>query len=93
MRAIRDANQIRQTGIMGFTMSGDPLVSHTSSSRMAPNYKWPIIQVGPVIDPSGNSPRTRLAGQYISAGYSGHGMPRAFAWSVFTLYGKHIGLG
>ncbi len=34
-------------------------------------------QVGPVIDPS--NPKG-YEGQYISAGYTGHGMPRAYAW-------------
>ncbi|KAF8233887.1 FAD dependent oxidoreductase [Tricholoma matsutake] len=33
--------------------------------------------VGPVLDPS--KPSHTFAGQYIAAGYSGHGMPRAFA--------------
>ena len=28
--------------------------------------------------------RFTYQGQYISAGYTGHGMPRAFAWYVFT---------
>jgi hypothetical protein len=32
--------------------------------------------VGPVLDASNHE----LAGQWISAGYSGHGMPRAFSW-------------
>lgn len=36
-------------------------------------------QVGPVIDP--NDPGSdKFKGQYIAAGYTGHGMPRAFAW-------------
>ena len=35
--------------------------------------------VGPVIDPSAEHKDT-YKGQYISAGYTGHGMPRAYAW-------------
>ncbi|OBZ73683.1 hypothetical protein A0H81_06486, partial [Grifola frondosa] len=35
--------------------------------------------VGPVIDPSKPDAETAYKGQYISAGYSGHGMTRAFA--------------
>ncbi|EMD39375.1 hypothetical protein CERSUDRAFT_82107 [Gelatoporia subvermispora B] len=35
--------------------------------------------VGPVVDPSVPESAQTYKGQYISAGYSGHGMPRAFA--------------
>ena len=35
--------------------------------------------VGPVIDPSAEN-KDAYKGQYISAGYTGHGMPRAYAW-------------
>ncbi|GJE98599.1 FAD dependent oxidoreductase [Phanerochaete sordida] len=35
--------------------------------------------VGPVIDPHDPDSRRKYEGQYISAGYTGHGMPRAFA--------------
>lgn len=45
--------------------------------------KRPLAQVGPVLD------KFELGGvpyesQYISAGFSGHGMPRAFGWSVYS---------
>lgn len=43
-----------------------------------------LYQVGPVIDPSNPEPKTYV-GQYITAGFSGHGMPRAFAWYVDLL--------
>ncbi|KAI0079421.1 FAD dependent oxidoreductase [Panus rudis PR-1116 ss-1] len=35
--------------------------------------------VGPVVDPTGAVDKISLAGQYVSAGYTGHGMPRAYA--------------
>jgi hypothetical protein len=35
-------------------------------------------QVGPVLD--GSQPDGAYEGQFISAGYNGHGMTRAFAW-------------
>ncbi|GBE89423.1 predicted protein [Sparassis crispa] len=35
--------------------------------------------VGPVVDPADPASVALYKGQYISAGYSGHGMPRAFA--------------
>ena len=41
--------------------------------------------VGPVYDLS-SSIKEELVGQYISAGYTGHGMPRAFGWSVFSFF-------
>ncbi|KAF7356163.1 DAO domain-containing protein [Mycena venus] len=54
------------TGIMGYTALEIPFV-------------------GPVLGPRPNAPETELEevpyykGQYIAAGYSGHGMPRAYA--------------
>lgn len=42
-----------------------------------------LPQVGPVIDPRDPNSRAKYEGQYISAGYTGHGMPRAFAWYVY----------
>lgn len=61
---------------MGYTKTGDPFVS---------NYLFPVTnlverpdtQVGPVLDPTNPD---AYKGQYISAGYTGHGMPRAFSW-------------
>ncbi|KAH7923698.1 FAD dependent oxidoreductase [Leucogyrophana mollusca] len=50
--------EMEWTGIMAFTLMGDPFV-------------------GPVIDPSDNASE-KYKGQYIAAGYTGHGMPRAF---------------
>ncbi|KAH9945748.1 FAD dependent oxidoreductase [Amylocystis lapponica] len=38
--------------------------------------------VGPVVDPSKADSAESYKGQYISAGYTGHGMPRAYAWRV-----------
>ncbi|CDO74745.1 hypothetical protein BN946_scf184411.g2 [Trametes cinnabarina] len=40
-----------------------------------PEMEW----VGPVIDPANPD---AYKGQYISAGFTGHGMPRTFSWSV-----------
>jgi len=50
--------EIEWSGIMGFTVVGDPFV-------------------GPVVDKY-MATQDAYKGQYISAGYSGHGMPRAF---------------
>ncbi|CAE6471225.1 unnamed protein product [Rhizoctonia solani] len=61
------------TGIMGFTRSGDPMASF--HCKYARTYSITSPQVGPVFA----SPGDQLPGHYISAGYSGHGMPRAFA--------------
>ena len=36
-----------------------------------------LAQVGPVVDPEDPD---KWTGQYISAGYTGHGMPRTYAW-------------
>jgi hypothetical protein len=36
--------------------------------------------VGPVLDKAQDL--SRYEGQYICGGYTGHGMPRAFAWCV-----------
>ena len=43
----------------------------------------PLSQVGPVLDKFelGGVP---YGGQYIVAGFSGHGMPRAFGWFVYS---------
>lgn len=38
------------------------------------------VQVGPVFDPAKPESVEEYKGQYMSAGYSGHGMPRGFAW-------------
>lgn len=35
-----------------------------------------------MLRPGGNN--DEFEGQYIAAGYTGHGMPRAFAWYAFT---------
>ena len=45
-----------------------------------------IIQVGAVYDSVNTA---FLEGQYISAGYSGHGMPRAFGWYTPSDYVLH----
>ena len=76
------AHIISQTGIMGFTKSGAPFVSAARRNLkfFIQREKLTICrQVGPIIDPSTKEP---LQGQYIAAGYTGHGMPRAFAWCV-----------
>jgi hypothetical protein len=41
-------------------------------------YAVAAEQVGPVLNVDGDAERYK--GQFISAGYSGHGMPRAFGW-------------
>jgi hypothetical protein len=71
---------------MGFTELGDPFVrscfvfsgSGDLHDGLITRF-WP--QVGPVLDKFelGGVP---IEGQYIAAGYSGHGMPRAFGWFV-----------
>jgi hypothetical protein len=46
-------------------------------------FLLPLSQVGPVLDkfkPGG----VPYEGQYIAAGFSGHGMPRAFGWFVYS---------
>ncbi|KDR71753.1 hypothetical protein GALMADRAFT_253501 [Galerina marginata CBS 339.88] len=59
-----DPWEMEWTGIMGFTKGGDPFV-------------------GPVVPPSsfeeGATHESNYEGQYIAAGYTGHGMPRAYA--------------
>jgi hypothetical protein len=49
--------------------------------RLTRVFPVPLSQVGPVLDKfkSGGIP---YEGQYIAAGFSGHGMPRAFGWFV-----------
>jgi glycine/D-amino acid oxidase-like deaminating enzyme len=61
-----------QTGIMAYTESHDPFVS-AIGFHCQPRLT-PFDQVGPVRDEK-NEP---VAGQWIAAGFSGHGMPRTF---------------
>ena len=41
-----------------------------------------FAQVGPVLPLSKGVDKKEYVGHYISAGYTGHGMPRAFGWYV-----------
>lgn len=68
---------ISQTGIMGFTRLKDPFVLSSAAQVSHLFTHW--LQVGPVVGPY-KTDIDNFKGQYISAGYSGHGMPRAFAW-------------
>jgi hypothetical protein len=71
---------------MGFTELGDPFVRSClvfpdhAIYTMAPSPHF-LPQVGPVLDKF-KLEGVPIEGQYIAAGYSGHGMPRAFAWFV-----------
>ena len=65
-----------QSGIMGFTATGNPLVRPSRRQFTRPSH---YEQVGPVVD-NRNLSGQDFAGLYISAGFSGHGMPRATAW-------------
>ncbi|KAH9475491.1 hypothetical protein JR316_0012602 [Psilocybe cubensis] len=56
--------EMEWSGIMAFTKSGDPFVGPVQPIQTAPHTQ---------------SIENPYAGQYISAGYSGHGMPRAYA--------------
>lgn len=48
---------------------------------LIPNLKSGIMGFTQSGDPFvGPAPGDDLKGQFISAGFSGHGMPRAFAW-------------
>jgi hypothetical protein len=40
-------------------------------------------KVGPVLEEHGSSDKYK--GQFIAAGYGGHGMPRTFAWFVLHI--------
>ena len=66
---------------MGKTNMGDPFVSFFPSHLLTSDWRW-WIQVGPVLDHTGN--HEPFKGQYISAGYAGHSMPRAFTWYVLS---------
>lgn len=67
---------------MGFTELGDPFV-RSCLIFLDHRYKatHSLSQVGPVLDKFelGGVP---YEGQYVVAGFSGHGMPRAFGWFV-----------
>lgn len=72
---------------MGYTKSRDPFVSIGIFPReylLGSNSRaFLIMQVGPVTDKSlSDDESLKFKGQFISAGYTGHGMPRAFAWYV-----------
>ena len=67
------------SGIMAYTATSDPFVSVGRSQTIAQGSF--ASQVGRVVDPSNP---TGYKGHYVSAGYSGHGMPRAFAWCVLS---------
>ncbi|KAG6916229.1 hypothetical protein DXG01_007812 [Tephrocybe rancida] len=68
--------EMEWTGIMGITKVGDPFVS---LNRLLPTLddRFMCFKVGPVVD------ATQIAdyykGQYMAAGYTGHGMPRGYA--------------
>jgi len=55
---------------MGFTSSEDPLVGPVPV---------PAETITEDIKSNPDAPKSFLQGQYMAAGYSGHGMPRAFA--------------
>jgi hypothetical protein len=63
---------------MGYTSTGDPFV-RSSLSEKKPWLKGDATQVGP-IDKLFHEGAAEYKGQYIAAGYTGHGMPRAFGW-------------
>jgi hypothetical protein len=66
---------------MGFTKLGDPFVSsHQTLWRVDARADFWLCraQVGPVKHLNGSEDQPD--GQFIAAGYSGHGMPRAYAW-------------
>ncbi len=70
---------------MGFTELGDPLVRSCLIFLSYPSVKAIYLssQVGPVLnkfEPGG----IPYGGQYIVAGFSGHGMPRALGWFVYS---------
>ncbi|KAF8183638.1 FAD dependent oxidoreductase-domain-containing protein [Pholiota molesta] len=60
---VEDSWEMEWTGIMGFTKTGDPFVGPIG----------PLVEDVPPLEEYHNE------GQYIAAGFSGHGMPRAYA--------------
>lgn len=63
----RDAEvDLEWTGIMGFTKTKDPFVG-------------PVPKGPPAMAGEGEGDAGAVPGQYVSAGYSGHGMSRAFS--------------
>ena len=70
---------------MGFTELGDPFVRSCLIflDHLVLKAARPLSQVGPVLDKfeRGGVP---YEGQYIVAGFTGHGMPRAFGWFVYS---------
>lgn len=70
---------------MGFTKLLDPFVRYFSSRNSSDFFVLTVcVQVGPVLDFAALS-KGEYTGQFIAAGYSGHGMPRAFSWYGFIL--------
>ncbi|KAG6844794.1 hypothetical protein H0H87_003723 [Tephrocybe sp. NHM501043] len=68
--------EIEWTGIMGYTKDGDPFVRLNHFSRFC--CLDLRLKVGPVVN--GSQATDNFVGQYIAAGYTGQGMPRAYAW-------------
>lgn len=66
------------TGVMGFRVSGTPLVRSVLSMS---SLGLTIPQVGQLY-----AEEEPLVGQYISAGYSGHGVVRAPLWCVLSRF-------
>lgn len=73
----RRLTDLLQTGIMGYTKTHDPFVSCLLFQSRNTSSSSTLWQVGPVIDPAQPD---AYEGQYIAAGYTGHGMPRASGW-------------
>ncbi|KAG6889551.1 hypothetical protein C0995_016678 [Termitomyces sp. Mi166 len=68
-----------------------PLFPGKYEEGQEPEMEWTGIMgytkvgdpfVGPVVDPAQPQSEEYFKGQYISAGYTGHGMPRGYAWWV-----------
>ncbi|KAG6825993.1 hypothetical protein H0H87_008286 [Tephrocybe sp. NHM501043] len=71
--------EMEWTGIMGHTKIGDPFVRLASFISSLPSLTYyDLSKVGPVIDAA--QPKDHYKGQYMAAGYTGHGMPRGYAW-------------
>jgi len=75
---LRVSDGMSQTGIMGYTAVGDPFVIPIGICSFL-HVIEACFQVGPVVGPS-TVGTAGYEGQYIAAGYRGHGMPRGYAW-------------
>lgn len=70
---------------MGFTKDGDPFISDRLNNKNSLTRLYVNLtqQVGPVVAPrefttDGKIDTKKYDGQYIAAGFPGHGMPRIF---------------